>query len=157
MSMRIDCLSCNFGIRVPSHMLVISTVIKSRPNLCAEKFLYIHAKCVGSVGSVASKRKDYCFIWIFIKKVNQHHPILNQHFPGWTNIGNVLNTRLRIQQVIIVTGSAGATLWPSPSRLPFCSKLVNNHQLCSRRCGDHTNCRSARCWMDKRKCRDKML
>ncbi|HHD2829746.1 TPA: hypothetical protein ACNZ78_005359, partial [Klebsiella quasipneumoniae subsp. similipneumoniae] len=60
---------------------VISTGTKSRPNLCAEKFLYIHAKCVGSVGSVASKRKVHCFIWIFSKKVNQHHQILNQHLP----------------------------------------------------------------------------
>lgn len=63
-------------------MPVISAGPKSRPNLCAEKFLYIHAKCVGSVGSVASKRKGHCFIWIFIKKLNQHHPILNQHKPG---------------------------------------------------------------------------
>ncbi len=63
-------------------MPVISAGPKSRPNLCAEKFLYIHAKCVGSVGSVASKRKDHCFIWIFIKKPNQHCQILNQHLPG---------------------------------------------------------------------------
>nr|DAR38634.1 MAG TPA: hypothetical protein [Caudoviricetes sp.] len=80
--MRIDYLSCNLGLRVPSHMSVISTGTKSRPNLCAEKFLYIHAKCVGSVGSVASIRKDHCFVYIFLKKLNQHHPILNQHLAG---------------------------------------------------------------------------
>lgn len=63
-------------------MSVTPTGTKSRPNLSAEKFIYIHAKCVGSVGSVASKRKVHCFIWIFIKKPNQHFQILNQHLPG---------------------------------------------------------------------------
>lgn len=42
----------------------------------------MHTESVGSVGSVASKRKDHCFIWIFIKKPNQHGQILNQHLPG---------------------------------------------------------------------------
>ena len=49
---------------------------KNRIPLPYEKFLYIHAKCVGSV---VSKRKDHCFIYIFLKKLNQHSPILNQH------------------------------------------------------------------------------
>lgn len=80
--MKIGHFSCNFELVAPPHLSEISTDTKSWQNLYAQKFLYIHAKCVGSVGSVASKRKDHCFIWIFIKKPNQHCPILNQHLPG---------------------------------------------------------------------------
>lgn len=77
--MNIGHFSCDFELIAPPHLAEISTGTKSRQNLCAEKFLYIHAKCVGSVGSVASKRKDHCFVYIFFKKLSQHYLVLNQH------------------------------------------------------------------------------
>lgn len=63
--MNIGHFPCNFELIAPLHLSEIPTGTKSQQILCAEKFLYMHAKCVGSVGSVVSKHKGHCFGGVF--------------------------------------------------------------------------------------------